>query len=152
MSEIEALQDRLASLRAIPTPSHRVRESAIEEIVGELAGRLLIESRTIQDAIRPTVYVHPAEVRVEPLPPAEVRIEVPDQSDAISGITAALERIAGALETLAGREMAVNVQVPEQPPPVVNVQVPDEKPERKRVTVERGRQGLITGLTIEEQE
>lgn len=45
----------------------------------------------------------------------------------------------------------VNVTVPEQPAPVVNVTMPDDGPERKTVSVERGRNGLITGLTIEEQ-
>lgn len=64
------------------------------------------------------------------------------------------ERLAKALErdvVIPAPTVQVDVHVPEQAAPVVNVNVPDDEPEKKRVLVERGPGGFITGMTIEEE-
>ena len=71
----------------------------------------------------------------------------PDQSAAIEALTAALDRLAAAIE---GKEVSIVLNVPEQEPPTVVVEVPE--PKTRKISVNRGRNGLIAGMTVEEEQ
>jgi HK97 family phage portal protein len=132
-----------------PTPMPAPAEPAqpAQNTPGSLGGpreRIVIE---------PEVRVEIPDIRVEPSPAPNVNVQVaaPD----LSGLEEIADRIAAAVDGIAGKEPVqvtveapeVTVQVPEPPPPTVIV---DNGQPAKKVTIDRNAQGWIKGATIED--
>ena len=130
--EIERRQRELETLRAIPSVS---AAGPFDRAIRELAD----QARALQELVKPVITVEAAAPVV--VPAAEVRMDVPDQSAAISALTSMFGQL---IEALAAKEAVVNVTVDAVP---VNVTVIDHD-EPKTVTFERNSLNLITKATV----
>lgn len=131
----EELQAELERLRAIPSPepSPLVREflelqMRAEQIKSEFA--------------RAEITVAPAEVHVQTVPPAEVRVDAPDFGPVVAALSGLLGDVVAAVR---GLEPSVTVNVPE---PAVTVM--EREPRPVQISFKRDGQGRITGATVRE--
>lgn len=135
MSEIERLERELEELRATPTP--RVAPFV------EAFARIAADVEDVRQALmRPEINIDVPAPVVEHVPAAEVRVDVPDQTAALSALTEALASLLAALQE---KEMSVTVTVPEN---AIQVSVADDDSRPRRVTFER-KGGAIVSATIE---
>lgn len=140
MDEMTAEQ-LLEELRAIPTPKPTDPFMALME-------RTAAEARALRESLVPNIHVQAPDVVVQTVPAAEVRVDVPDQSAALSALASMVEQLVAAL---VAKEFQVTVNVPKQQPPTVTVEVPAEVERTKTIKVKRGQNGLIESATVTEE-
>jgi hypothetical protein len=140
-TQIMERQEELARLRATPSPGATGR---FERMLSDIYAQTV----ELREQMRPTINVEPADVRVEPtvVPPAEVRVTVPDQSAAIAALT---EMMGALTQALLEKETVVNVTVSAVPVEVTLVE-PEEGPSSKTVSFKRDQNGRIVSATMTE--